>query len=70
LSGSHPFLKNILRVVNRIARADLEVDDFHNLAFFNEDESQIGIHTLALRDTRVTLGQAGAAMAILPESGS
>lgn len=47
------FNKNILSVVNRIAKTNFNEEDFAHIAFFNEQKSRIEMHLKALRDIAV-----------------
>lgn len=49
------FNRNILSVVNQIARGDFNTEDFRHLAFFNPRESQIEMHLVAERNVQVRL---------------
>lgn len=48
------FNKNILRVVNRVAKTDFDPGLFDHLAFYNGDRQRIEMHLVANRAHRVT----------------
>ncbi len=48
------FNKNILRVANKIAKTNFNINDFEHLAFFNEDESRIEMHLKASKQIKIT----------------
>ncbi len=48
------FNKNILRVANKIAGTNFNINDFEHLAFFNKDESRIEMHLKANKELKIT----------------
>lgn len=48
------FNKNILNVVNQVAKTNFQTNDFAHQAFYNESQARIEMHLLALRDVRIT----------------
>ena len=50
------FNLNLLRRMQSELGADLDLDDFDHLAFFNEEAGRIEMHLKALRDTEIRLG--------------
>lgn len=48
------FNKNILRVVNRLAKTNFQTGDFEHMAFYNGEQNRIEMHLVALRDLQIT----------------
>ncbi len=48
------FNKNILRVANKIAETNFNINDFEHLAYFNEAESRIEMHLKANKELKIT----------------
>jgi L-histidine N-alpha-methyltransferase len=49
------FNRNVLRVLNRELDADFRIEEFHHVAFFDREHSQIEMHLRASRAQRVEL---------------
>jgi L-histidine Nalpha-methyltransferase len=47
------FNRNILRVINKLIRANLDPDHFDHYAFYNSGESRIEMHLRAIREVKI-----------------